>query len=409
MRKSLRERAADANDIIDKFVFCVPKAGTRKPILFSGKADTSASFTERNLLSKTAPAFEECFSPFQTAESRLSMYFPEKKLIQFDAGKLQTLATLLRDLKQGGHRVLIFTQMSKMLDVLEAFLNLNGHTYLRLDGATDVDKRQRLMDRFNTDTKVFCFILSTRSGGLGINLTGADTVVFYDSDWNPAMDAQAQDRAHRIGQTREVHIYRMVTEHSIEENILTKAKQKRNLDFLVMDEGKFHATPVDEFDEDDDNDAEDNDGFSRGKLKNILGIRSEAIEQQTVDEEEPLSKDQMEFAMNQLEDEDDVKAMHKAHKEAAEALEEFDESIQYKEEDGEVREVDGDNSSDKKKKAKQKSKKAAVDAKSGDMEQTNGAKRRVGQRRRRTKRRWRGSLQRGRAKLEWMLRRLMTR
>lgn len=115
MRKSLRERAADANDIIDKFVFCVPKAGTRKPILFSGKADTSASFAERNLLSKTAPAFEECFSPFQTAESRLSMYFPEKKLIQFDAGKLQTLATLLRDLKQGGHRVLIFTQMSKMV------------------------------------------------------------------------------------------------------------------------------------------------------------------------------------------------------------------------------------------------------------------------------------------------------
>jgi SNF2 family DNA or RNA helicase len=114
--------------------------------------------------------------------------------VQFDAGKLQTLATLLRDLKQGGHRVLIFTQMSKMLDVLEAFLNLNGHTYLRLDGATDVDRRQRLMDRFNNDPKVFCFILSTRSGGLGINLTGADTVVFYDSDWNPAMDAQAQDR-----------------------------------------------------------------------------------------------------------------------------------------------------------------------------------------------------------------------
>ena len=74
-----------------------------------------------------------------------------------------------------------------MLDILEAFLNLNGHTYLRLDGATSVDQRQRLMDRFNGDEKIFCFILSTRSGGLGINLTGADTVVFYDSDWNPAM------------------------------------------------------------------------------------------------------------------------------------------------------------------------------------------------------------------------------
>ncbi|CAN0515400.1 unnamed protein product, partial [Ectocarpus sp. 8 AP-2014] len=86
--------------------------------------------------------------------------------------------------------------------------------------------------RFNLDPKLFCFILSTRSGGLGINLTGADTVIFYDSDWNPAMDAQAQDRAHRIGQTREVHIYRLVTSSSIEENILKKAQQKRHLDFL---------------------------------------------------------------------------------------------------------------------------------------------------------------------------------
>lgn len=91
---------------------------------------------------------------------------------QFDAGKLQTLAELLRELKRGGHRALIFTQMSKMLDILEAFLNLNGHTYLRLDGSTGVDRRQRLMDRFNSDPKIFCFILSTRSGGLGINLTG---------------------------------------------------------------------------------------------------------------------------------------------------------------------------------------------------------------------------------------------
>ena len=140
----------------------------------------------------------------------MTSFFPDKKLVQFDAGKLQKLAVLLRTLKAKGSRALIFTQMSKMLDTLEAFLNLNGHTYLRLDGSTGVDKRQRLMDRFNGDDKIFCFILSTRSGGLGINLTGADTVIFYDSDWNPAMDAQAQDRAHRIGQTRDVHIYRMV-------------------------------------------------------------------------------------------------------------------------------------------------------------------------------------------------------
>lgn len=81
-----------------------------------------------------------------------------------------------------------------MLDVLEQFLSYHGHTYLRLDGTTKVEQRQALMDRFNADNRIFCFILSTRSGGLGINLTGADTVIFYDSDWNPTMDAQAQDR-----------------------------------------------------------------------------------------------------------------------------------------------------------------------------------------------------------------------
>ena len=77
-----------------------------------------------------------------------------------------------------------------MLDVLESFLNIHGHTYVRLDGATKPETRQILMQRFNTDPKLFCFILSTRSGGVGMNLTGADTVIFYDSDWNPAMDAQ---------------------------------------------------------------------------------------------------------------------------------------------------------------------------------------------------------------------------
>lgn len=136
--------------------------------------------------------------------------FPDPRLIQYDCGKLQSMDHLLRRLKSGSHRVLIFTQMTRMLDVLEAFLNFHGHIYLRLDGATKIDQRQVLMERFNADKRIFCFILSTRSGGVGVNLTGADTVIFYDSDWNPTMDAQAQDRCHRIGQTRDVHIYRWV-------------------------------------------------------------------------------------------------------------------------------------------------------------------------------------------------------
>ena len=129
--------------------------------------------------------------------------------------------------------------MTKVLDVLEQFLNYHGYLYMRLDGATKIENRQILTERFNTDSRITVFILSSRSGGLGINLTGADTVIFYDSDWNPAMDKQCQDRCHRIGQTRDVHIYRFVSEHTIESNILKKANQKRQLDNVVIQEGEL--------------------------------------------------------------------------------------------------------------------------------------------------------------------------
>ncbi|KAB8446200.1 hypothetical protein FH972_025182 [Carpinus fangiana] len=176
---------------------------------------------------------------FHEARMRLSIAFPDKTLIQYDCGKLQQLAKLLRKLQAGGHRALIFTQMTKVLDVLEQFLNLHGYRYMRLDGTTKIERRQVLTDRFNADPTFLCFILSTRSGGLGINLTGADTVIFYDNDWNPAMDKQCQDRCHRIGQTRDVHIYRFVCEGTIEMNILRKSNQKRELDKFIIQEGDF--------------------------------------------------------------------------------------------------------------------------------------------------------------------------
>lgn len=194
-RRSQQDRADDISGLIKRFVFAVPKAGGQSPevdVLYRHCSPFDAQL--KGVFHKRS---QEWLEPFRDAEVRLSSFFPDKNLVQFDSGKLQTLAWLLRERKRGGHKVLIFTQMSKMLDILESFLNLNGHTYLRLDGGTSVDRRQRLMDRFNNDPKVFCFILSTRSGGVGINLTGADTVVFFDSDWNPAQDAQAQDRAHR--------------------------------------------------------------------------------------------------------------------------------------------------------------------------------------------------------------------
>jgi len=129
--------------------------------------------------------------------------------------------------------------MTRMLDIMEIFLNLHGYTYVRLDGSTKVEVRQQIVDRFNNDSKIFCFISSTRSGGIGLNLTGADSIVFLDTDWNPAMDKQAQDRCHRIGQTRTVHIYRLITLSTIEENIFKKSIQKRELNYVIMEDGKF--------------------------------------------------------------------------------------------------------------------------------------------------------------------------
>lgn len=171
---------------------------------------------------------------------RRNLLFPDKWLVQYDCGKLQELHKLLMKLKQENHKCLVFTQMSKMLDILEYFMNLHSFTYLRLDGSTSINDRQVRMDKFNNDKKIFCFILSTRSGGLGINLIGADTVIFYDSDWNPSIDAQAQDRAHRIGQTRDVNIYRLITQFTVEENILKKANSKRHLNQLSLEEGHFN-------------------------------------------------------------------------------------------------------------------------------------------------------------------------
>lgn len=128
--------------------------------------------------------------------------------------------------------------MTRILDVLENFLNLHGYTYVRLDGSVKVEMRQRLVDKFNHNKKIFCFISSTRCGGIGINLTGADCVIFYDTDWNPAMDKQAQDRCHRIGQTKTVHIYRLISVNTIEENIFKKSLQKRDFGGMII-EGNF--------------------------------------------------------------------------------------------------------------------------------------------------------------------------
>ncbi len=317
---SVDDRAASMNDIIVRYVVVLPKSMTCGPQLVCSTFSSGLSMSEKQL-SQVKGVIEEFRKPFYASYIRQKIFFPDRKLVQFDSGKLQTLAVLLLKLKKEGHKCLIFTQMSKMLDIFEIFLNLHDFTYLRLDGSTSVERRQRLMDRFNTDPKIFCFILSTRSGGLGINLTGADTVIFYDSDWNPAMDAQAQDRAHRIGQTKEVHIYRLVCKSTVEENILMKAQQKRHLDFLVIAEGNFSEGSI--FTSQNLQDMLSTNAISESKNNNKAGTstNSSAV---------PVNAADMEAAMAAAEDADDVSALKTAIKEADAEQDEFNDNAPLK-------------------------------------------------------------------------------
>ena len=131
--------------------------------------------------------------------------------------------------------------MVKCLDIIGDYLDWRKYTYLRLDGSTGTDVRADLLDKFNApDSPYFLFMLSTRAGGMGLNLQTADTVIIFDSDWNPQMDAQAEDRAHRIGQKRRVKILTMVCDGTIEEDILRKANEKRAIDHKAIQAGMFN-------------------------------------------------------------------------------------------------------------------------------------------------------------------------
>lgn len=159
------------------------------------------------------------------------------------SGKFELLDRLLPKLRKSGHRVLLFSQMTRLMDILEIYLKLNDFKFLRLDGSTKTEERGALLKQFNApDSPYFMFLLSTRAGGLGLNLQTADTVIIFDSDWNPQMDQQAEDRAHRIGQKKEVRVFVLVSVGSIEEVILERAKQKMGIDAKVIQAGLFNTT-----------------------------------------------------------------------------------------------------------------------------------------------------------------------
>ncbi|KAG2134024.1 SNF2 family N-terminal domain-containing protein [Suillus bovinus] len=165
-------------------------------------------------------------------------YTTDEHLIQ-NSGKMIILDKLLKSMNEKGSRVLIFSQMSRVLDILEDYCLFRGFKYCRIDGSTAHDDRIVAIDEYNKPgSEKFIFLLTTRAGGLGINLTTADIVILYDSDWNPQADLQAMDRAHRIGQTKQVYVFRFITEDSVEERMLERAAQKLRLDQLVIQQGR---------------------------------------------------------------------------------------------------------------------------------------------------------------------------
>ncbi|RHZ60218.1 chromatin-remodeling ATPase CHD1 [Aspergillus thermomutatus] len=154
------------------------------------------------------------------------------------SGKMMLLDQLLAKLKRDGHRVLIFSQMVKMLDLLGEYMEFRGYSYQRLDGTIPAASRRLAIEHFNAPgSSDFCFLLSTRAGGLGINLMTADTVILFDSDWNPQADLQAMARAHRIGQTKPVSVYRLVSKDTVEEEVIERARNKLLLEFITIQRG----------------------------------------------------------------------------------------------------------------------------------------------------------------------------
>ncbi|KAI3649488.1 hypothetical protein MP228_005120 [Amoeboaphelidium protococcarum] len=225
---------------------------------------------------------------FEEVEDAINPSRLTNDLIYRTSGKFELLNRILPKFKATNHRILIFFQMTHVMDIMEDFLRFRGFKYLRLDGSTKSEDRSALLKLYNApDSDYFIFILSTRAGGLGLNLQSADTVIIFDSDWNPTQDLQAQDRAHRIGQTKEVRVFRLITANSIEESILARAQYKMDLDGKIIQAGKFDNKSSNEerdaalrslFENDPENMNDVNDVEDEDELNEIISRSDQELE-----------------------------------------------------------------------------------------------------------------------------------
>lgn len=246
LKKDVEKDLPDKQERVIKCKFSALQAKLYKQLVTYNKMSVSdgkgGKTGMRGLSNMLMQLRKLCNHPFvfEQVEEQMNPGGLNNDLLWRTAGKFELLDRVLPKFKATGHRVLMFFQMTQIMNIMEDFLRLRGMQYLRLDGSTKSDDRSDLLKLFNApDSPHFCFLLSTRAGGLGLNLQTADTVIIYDSDWNPHQDLQAQDRAHRIGQKNEVRILRLISSNSVEEKILERAQYKLDMDGKVIQAGKF--------------------------------------------------------------------------------------------------------------------------------------------------------------------------
>ena len=281
LKKDVEKDLPDKQERVIKCNFSALQAKLYKQLVTHNKImvnDASGKKTGMRGLSNMLMQLRKlCNHPFvfEDVENQMNPNLVNNDMLWRTAGKFELLDRILPKFEKTGHRVLMFFQMTQIMNIMEDFLRMRGITFLRLDGSTKADDRSELLKQFNApNSPFFCFLLSTRAGGLGLNLQTADTVIIYDSDWNPHQDLQAQDRAHRIGQKNEVRILRLISSNSVEEKILERAQYKLDMDGKVIQAGKF----------DNKSTNEERDEMLRVMLESAEA--AEALEQDEMDDED---------------------------------------------------------------------------------------------------------------------------
>lgn len=294
LRRMKKDVESELPDKIERVIKC-PMSSLQNRLyqLVKAKnaADPNGKFVGMRRLNNTIMQLRKiCNHPFvfSEVEDQINPTSTSNDLLWRVAGKFELLSRMLPKLAATKHRVLIFFQMTQVMTIMEDFIGHSlGLKYLRLDGSTKTEDRSEMLKTFNApDSPYFAFLLSTRAGGLGLNLQSADTVIIFDSDWNPHQDLQAQDRAHRIGQTKEVRIFRLVTNDSVEEYILERAQFKLSLDGKVIQAGKFDHKSTNEereamlralLDTEHDGEGQESEVYDDEELNEILARNDEEM------------------------------------------------------------------------------------------------------------------------------------